>query len=123
RYTRTWVKRDDKWRIVSFQVTAATSATDAVIIRAVGASQIPGLIKLEVYLFIKGVNFGGSGARVLINGTDVSKQITSQRDYAIELKGTKGSLNLNSKSENRVIVIANGKESNAYLFSQKFSHL
>jgi ketosteroid isomerase-like protein len=120
RYTRTWVKRDDKWRIVSFQVTAAKSATDAVIIGAVSLSPIRGLVTVEVLLFIKGVNFGGSGARVLINGTDVSKQITAQQNYIIEMKGSKGSLNLNSKSENRVVVIANGKESNSYLFTQKF---
>lgn len=74
-----------------------------------------------VNLTIYGKRFGGAGATVIVNGTDVSRHITKQNYTTIELRGSKRVLKLNAKSENRIVVSVNGKESNPYVFTQGFS--
>ncbi|MDW8413831.1 MAG: FG-GAP-like repeat-containing protein [Acidobacteriota bacterium] len=67
-------------------------------------------------LFISGIGFGSSGARVSINGTDVSSRIVGQSDTSITLKGSKKKLNLR-KGANQIVVTAGGVTSNTFVLN------
>jgi hypothetical protein len=66
-----------------------------------------------------GRRFGASNAKVIVNGRDVSEQITDQSDYMIKLEGTSQKLNLKS-GENEVIVKIGTVSSQPYTFTKKF---
>jgi sugar lactone lactonase YvrE len=65
-------------------------------------------------LSINGIGFGSSGARVMVNGNDISSLITSQTDILILLKGNKKKFSL-KKGQNQIIVIAGGVTSNTFV--------
>ncbi|KAF0249819.1 MAG: hypothetical protein FD167_773, partial [bacterium] len=67
-------------------------------------------------LFISGVGFGTSGARVTINGQDVSSRISGQSDNSITVKGNRKKLNL-KPGPNQIIVIAGGVTSNTFILN------
>lgn len=65
-------------------------------------------------LFINGTGFGSSGAKVTINGQDVSSRIAGQSDSSITVKGGKKKLNLKA-GPNQVTVTAGGVTSNTFV--------
>jgi sugar lactone lactonase YvrE len=67
-------------------------------------------------LIINGTGFGLSGARVNINGNDVSSTIVSQGDTVITLKGNKKKLSL-KRGQNQIVVTAGGQSSNTFIFN------
>lgn len=67
------------------------------------------------YVGVYGSGWGVSDVRVLMNGQDVSKQITLQNDAAIQLEGDVKALNLLS-GKNVVVVRVGDKESEPYSF-------
>jgi sugar lactone lactonase YvrE len=67
-------------------------------------------------LTISGSGFGASGARVSVNGADVSATIVNQSDTSLTLKGNKKKLNL-KKGANQVAVTAGGVTSNTFVFN------
>ncbi len=68
---------------------------------------------------IAGDGLGASGAKVLVNGKDVSAQIVTQDDYHLKLEGHKDALNLKS-GLNEVVVEVGGIRSQPYRFTIKF---
>ncbi|MBI4854314.1 MAG: VCBS repeat-containing protein [Acidobacteria bacterium] len=64
--------------------------------------------------FISGSGFGTSGARVTINGQDVSSRISGQSDSSITVKGGRKKLNL-KPGPNQVVVTAGGVTSNTFV--------
>ena len=79
----------------SFRVTVAPSLA------------ISNVIFTKPTLSISGSGFGSSGARVSVNGQDISALITGQSDTSITLKGNKKKLKL-VKGANQVSVTAGG---------------
>jgi uncharacterized caspase-like protein len=69
------------------------------------------------FLIITGRGFGGTDAKVMVNGKDVSAQIVQQSDYQIKLDGTKQQLNLLS-GKNEVVVRKGDKSTEAYVWTQ-----
>jgi hypothetical protein len=67
-------------------------------------------------LLIKGTGFGSFGAKVIINGQDVSSFITSQTNTSISLKGNKKKLKLRS-GPNQITVTAGGVTSNTFVLN------
>jgi hypothetical protein len=67
-------------------------------------------------LFINGTGFGESGAKITINGKDVSRSIVSQTDTSLRLKGSKKKFNLSS-GPNQIIVSSEGSTSNIFVFN------
>jgi sugar lactone lactonase YvrE len=67
-------------------------------------------------LTISGSGFGTAGARVTVNGQDISSTITSQNDGSIILKGNKKKLAI-KKGANQVTVTAGGATSNTFVFN------
>lgn len=67
-------------------------------------------------LTINGSGFGITGAKVSINGQDISNFIISQTNTQIALKGNKKKLKL-VKGANQIIVTINGLASNAFVFN------
>jgi hypothetical protein len=65
-------------------------------------------------LFISGSGFGTSGARVTVNGTDVSARIIGQSDNSITVKGGRKKLSLRS-GPNQVVVTSGGVASNTFI--------
>ncbi|MBI4850699.1 MAG: VCBS repeat-containing protein [Acidobacteria bacterium] len=65
-------------------------------------------------LFISGSGFGTSGAKVTVNGQDVSSRISGQSDNSITVKGGKKKLNLKT-GPNNVVVTAGGVTSNTFV--------
>jgi hypothetical protein len=64
--------------------------------------------------FISGSGFGSSGARVLLNGQDMSNRIIGQSDNSITLKGSLRKLNL-KRGPNQVQVSSGGITSNTFV--------
>lgn len=67
-------------------------------------------------LFISGTGFGTSGAKVTINGQDLSARIVGQSDTSITLKGGKKKLNL-KPGPNQAVVTSGGIVSNTFVFN------
>jgi hypothetical protein len=67
-------------------------------------------------LFISGTGFGSSGAKVTINGADVTSRVIGQSDTSITVKGNKKKLNLKS-GPNQVIVTSGGIASNTFVLN------
>ncbi|KAF0249149.1 MAG: hypothetical protein FD167_1451 [bacterium] len=69
-------------------------------------------------LFISGSGFGssGSGARVTVNGQDVSSRIGGQSDNSITVRGSRKKLNLKT-GPNNVTVTAGGVTSNTFVLN------
>jgi hypothetical protein len=67
-------------------------------------------------LFISGSGFGTSGARVTVNGTDVSSRIIGQSDTSITVKGGRKKLSLRS-GPNQIIVTSGGVTSNTFVLN------
>jgi hypothetical protein len=67
-------------------------------------------------LFVSGIGFGSSGAKLMVNGQDISSRIIGQSDNSITAKGNKKKLNLKS-GPNQVVVVAGGVTSNIYTFT------
>jgi sugar lactone lactonase YvrE len=67
-------------------------------------------------LTISGSGFGTAGARVSVNGQDISSIITSQNDGSIILKGNKKKLAI-KKGTNQVTVTAGWATSNTFVFN------
>jgi hypothetical protein len=67
-------------------------------------------------LFISGVGFGSSGAKVSVNGQDVSARIIGQTDQSITVKGNKKKLNLKT-GPNNITVTSNGITSNTFVLN------
>lgn len=65
-------------------------------------------------LTITGSGFGSTGARVTINGTDVSRFLKTQTDTTLTLKGNQKKLKL-VKGNNQIVVTANGVTSNTFV--------
>lgn len=76
-----------------------------------------------IHLSLFGLNLGGSGARITINGKEVSHKILEQNHRMIKIEGTKRALNLHAKASNEVTVEVAGKSSNSYIFKYAFSAL
>lgn len=69
------------------------------------------------FMIITGSGFGGTDARVFVNGKDVSAQIIQQSNNSIRLDGTKEQLNVLS-GKNEVVVKIGDKSSAPYVFTQ-----
>ena len=67
-------------------------------------------------LLIQGRDYGLIGARVIINDLDVSKQIISQSNFSITLKGTKHKLNL-QVGDNQIQVMVGSITSDAFVLT------
>jgi hypothetical protein len=67
-------------------------------------------------LFISGTGFGSSGAKVSVNGQDVSARSIGQSDSSITLKGNKKKLNLKT-GPNQITVTSGGVTSNTYVLN------
>ncbi|MBL8151781.1 MAG: hypothetical protein JNN15_17800, partial [Blastocatellia bacterium] len=65
---------------------------------------------------LSGTGFGQTGARVEINGVDVSQRITSQNSQQITLKGNKKKLNLRNGA-NQIVVRVGTAVSNTFVFN------
>ncbi|MBK7996262.1 MAG: hypothetical protein IPK14_23690 [Blastocatellia bacterium] len=89
---------------ISFQVIVA------------GGVNITNATFAKPILTISGMGFQTSGAIVRVNDVDVSRNIRSQTDTKIELKGNKKKLSL-KKGQNTVVVVINGVVSNSVTFN------
>lgn len=67
-------------------------------------------------LSIVGTGFGATGAKVNVNGTDVTALVKSQNDTTLTLKGNQKKLNL-KKGDNRITVTVNGVTSNTFVLT------
>jgi len=67
-------------------------------------------------LFISGTGFGSTGAKVTVNGQDVSSRVSGQSDTSITVKGNKKKLNLKS-GPNQIIVTSGGVASNTFVLN------
>jgi photosystem II stability/assembly factor-like uncharacterized protein len=63
-------------------------------------------------LTLTGIGFGASGAKVVVNGQDITARITQQSDTAITLKGNKKKLNLVKGTNQGVITNSGGAAAN-----------
>lgn len=67
-------------------------------------------------LFVSGIGFGTSGAKLTVNGQDISSRILGQSDNSITAKGNKKKLNLKS-GPNQVTVTSGGITSAIFTFT------
>ncbi|MBL8148350.1 MAG: VCBS repeat-containing protein [Blastocatellia bacterium] len=67
-------------------------------------------------LFINGFGFGSDGARVVVNGQDVSSSIVGQSDNSITIKGSRRKLNL-VNGPNRLQVLVGDAPSNEFVLN------
>lgn len=79
------------------------------------AATINSVSYIKPSLFINGIGFGGSGARITINNQDVTARVSAQTDSSITLKGNKKRLNLKS-GPNLIRVSTSGVETLEYVF-------
>jgi FG-GAP-like repeat len=92
--------------MTSFNVTVQRSVNIATAGFNLGAKQ----------LSISGSGFGTAGARVTVNGQDVSSRISSQSDTSIVLSGNRRRLNVRAGA-NQVVVTSGGITSNTFTFN------
>jgi hypothetical protein len=92
--------------MASFNVTVQRSVAIDVASYNVGAKQ----------LTITGSGFGTSGARVMVNGQDVSARIANQSNTSIVLNGNRRRLNIRAGA-NQVVVTSGGITSNTVTFN------
>lgn len=69
------------------------------------------------FLIVTGAGFGGTDAKVIANGKDVSAQIVQQSNNGIRLDGTKQQLNILS-GKNEVVVRVGDKSTEPYIWTQ-----
>lgn len=123
--TRTWVRVPG----ASWQVRKLVSEVvdqrlgDMPVITNVSVYESNQGLLTTVHLSLVGLNLGGSGVRVTINGKEVSHKVLEQNHRRIQIEGTKRALNLNAKSPNEVSIEVGGKSSNIYIFKYAFSKL
>jgi hypothetical protein len=91
-------------QMVSINVMRVVSITNAVFSRA------------DKRLSITGFGFGVSGARVMVNGQDVSARLAAQADNSIILNGNRKRLNVRA-GQNQVVVTSGGLTSNTFTFN------
>jgi sugar lactone lactonase YvrE len=77
---------------------------------------VTGVSFVKPELIISGSGFGSSGARVNVNGLDVSSLVVRQEETKITLKGNKKKFGL-KKGSNQVTVTAGGVTSNSFVFN------
>lgn len=100
-----------------WSLTSLSGAAQSPKITAIRAGVMPTLSNRNAaLLIIGGMGFGGSGARVFVNGKDVSGEISAQDENIIQLRGDQRKLNL-IKGTNKVIVRVGGVDSNEYVFT------
>jgi len=80
------------------------------------ATAINNVAFVKPNLTITGKGFGSGGARVTVNGQDISSRITQQTESSISLKGNKKKLSL-VKGANRVVVINSNTASASFTFN------
>jgi len=104
--------------IVTVRVTDAGGLTDqtSFTVTVQKTIQISAVSSTKPNLFISGIGFGSSGARVNINGVDASARIIGQSDNSITLKGSNKKLGLR-KGPNQIQVTANGITSNTFIIN------
>jgi hypothetical protein len=67
-------------------------------------------------LFVSGIGFGSSGAKLMVNGQDISSRIIGQSDNSITAKGNKKKLNLKT-GPNQVTVTVGGVTSAPFVLN------
>jgi hypothetical protein len=72
--------------------------------------------KTSKQLFISGTGFGSSGAKVTVNGKDVSSRVSKASSTSITLVGARKKLNL-KPGENQLVITFNGVTSNTFRFN------
>lgn len=65
-------------------------------------------------LTISGTGFGSSGAKVTVNGADVTSRVKSQSDTEIHLKGSRKKLGLKT-GDNQIVISVHGLTSNTFV--------
>jgi hypothetical protein len=124
KFTRTWVL-DSRggWQVRKLvSQVVERKLGDMPVISNVSVFETQGLLT-RVHLALIGLNLGGSGVNVTINGKRVSNKVLEQNHSIIKIEGTKRELNLNAKSPNEISVEVGGKASNTYVFRYGFSSL
>jgi hypothetical protein len=91
----------------------ASQATFNIVVQR--ALMVTNVHRVKPNLIIDGNGFTGSGARVIINNTDVSRFVTMQNNTAITLRGSNKKLNVRSGA-NQVTVIVGNTVSNGFIF-------
>ncbi|MBL8149344.1 MAG: hypothetical protein JNN15_05400, partial [Blastocatellia bacterium] len=99
----------------------ADSSNGAIrVVKGIGQQQIDIRINNVSFnkpqLLVSGAGFGNSGARVLINGQDLSPSISSQSDSSIVVKGNKKKLFL-KKGANQITVTNSSNSSASFVFN------
>ncbi|MEW6733768.1 MAG: hypothetical protein AB1489_20740 [Acidobacteriota bacterium] len=100
-------------RVSDLAGLSAQTSFNLIVRKGVGINSV---VPARPRLFISGFGFGLSGAQVIINGQDVSRQSIGQSDTAITLKGSRRKLNLRAGA-NQIQVISEGIASNTFVLS------
>lgn len=99
--------------IIAVTDPGGLSAQAAFNVTVLANPQITGAQFVKPVLSISGSGFGSAGARVTINGKDITSLITSQANAQITLSGNRKRLGL-VKGANQIIVITGGVASNSF---------
>jgi hypothetical protein len=76
---------------------------------------ISSVLRGKNLLFVAGQGFGNSGAKVMINGQDLSSRIIGQTNTTLTVKGARAKANLKA-GKNQIVVTANGTSA-TFIFS------
>ncbi|MBI4851026.1 MAG: hypothetical protein HY819_04275 [Acidobacteria bacterium] len=76
---------------------------------------ISSVVREKNLLFVTGQGFGSSGARIMINGQDLSSRLIGQTDSTLTIKGARRKANLKA-GQNTLIITANGTSA-TFIFS------
>jgi ketosteroid isomerase-like protein len=125
KFTRTWVRNPSGgWQVRKLvSEVVGRKLGDMPVITNVSVYESNEGLLTTIHLTIYGLNLGGAGARVTINGKEVGHKVLEQNHRLIKIEGTKRALNLHAKSPNEITVEVGGKTSNNYIFKYAFSAL
>lgn len=76
---------------------------------------ISSVLRGKNLLFVAGQGFGASGARIMINGQDLTSRLIGQTDTTLTIKGARRKANLRA-GQNTLVVTANGASA-TFIFS------
>lgn len=76
---------------------------------------ISSVVREKNLLFVTGQGFGSSGARIMINGQDLSSRLIGQTDSTLTIKGARRKANLKA-GQNTLIITASGTSA-TFIFS------
>jgi hypothetical protein len=76
---------------------------------------ISSVLRGKNLLFVAGQGFGTTGARIMINGQDLTSRLIGQTDTTLTIKGARRKANLNA-GRNTLVVTSNGVSA-TFIFS------